>query len=288
MNRNETIHILKKLNITPKKNLGQNFLIDEHILHKIISVSEITKNDIILEIGAGLGILTTELSIRAKEVYSYEIDTILFQYLQTKFSNTPNVKLFNENILNATLAPHNKVVSNIPYSITGPILEKVFFTDHPPSGIMIIEKNLAERIFTKNTYKTFSRISVNFNAFMKPSIKESISPHSFYPVPKIELSMIKAFPKEKIDSFLKLKEGRSFFLKFIAGIMPYKNKNLSNAINSYLHTIKSITISKNELIHYLKINNIQDLKLSNYTYDDFIKLSKKIYDLLENNDRGWD
>ncbi|TFG16757.1 MAG: ribosomal RNA small subunit methyltransferase A [Promethearchaeota archaeon] len=286
MNRNDTLSILKQLKLSPKKKLGQNFLIDENILKKIISISELTSDDIVLEIGAGLGALTFQLSTLVDKVYAYEIDKTLYQYLKTKFSSSPNIQLINEDILNANIPPHNKVVSNIPYSITGPILEKIFYKVSPPVGTLIIEKSLANRIFLKNSYKNFSRISINFNAFMIPMQKVSISPNAFYPSPKIELSMIKVLPRADIHPFLKSKETRAFFLEFISGIMPYKNKNLSNAIHSYLNTIKSDLISKNELKQYLASIDFDDIKLSQFKYDDFIVLSEKFYELLDQKMKG--
>ncbi len=282
MNRNETLSILKELKHSPKKKLGQNFLIDKNVLDKIISASELKKNDIVLEIGAGLGALTSELIKRAEKVYSYEIDKNLYRYLKDKFSSSSNLELFNQDILKADIPPYNKVISNIPYSITGPILEKVFYNSSPPYGVLIIEKSLADRIFAKSNYKYFSRISVSFNAFMKPLAKFSISPNSFYPTPKIELSMITVHPREDLDPFLKSEQGRAFFLKFIGGIMPYKNKNLSNAIVSYLNTKKESQFSKKDIIQYLNSINFDDAKLSNYDYNNFITLSEAFHKLLKN------
>jgi 16S rRNA (adenine1518-N6/adenine1519-N6)-dimethyltransferase len=282
MNRNETVSILKQLKHSPNKKLGQNFLIDDNVLDKIISASKLKKNDIVLEIGAGLGALTSELIKRVEKVYSYEIDKNLYQFLKNKFYSSSNLELFNQDILKVQIPPHNKVVSNIPYSITGPIIEKVFYNSNPPSGILIIEKSLANRIFTKAKYKNFSRITISFNAFMKPSRKFSISPNSFYPSPKIDLSMITAYPKENINPFLKSEKTRTFFLNFVAGIMPYKNKNLSNAILLYLNTKKPSHFSKNDIKQYIDSINFDDVKVSNYNHDDFIVLSEFFYKILIN------
>jgi 16S rRNA (adenine1518-N6/adenine1519-N6)-dimethyltransferase len=282
MNRNETLSILKELKHSPNKKLGQNFLIDKNVLDKIISVSELKKNDIVLEIGAGLGTLTSELIKGVEKVYSYEIDKTLFRFLKNKFSASSNLELFNQDILKVQIPAHNKVVSNIPYSITGPILEKVFYNSTPPSGILIIEKSLANRIFVKTNYKYFSRISVSFNAFMRPSRKISISPNSFYPSPKIELSMITAYPREDLHPFLKSEEGRSFFLNFVSGIMPYKNKNLLNAIFSYLNNRNPNYLSKKDIKQYLDSINFDDMKLSSYNYDDFIVLSEVFHIIFKN------
>lgn len=282
MNQQETLSILKRLNLSPKKNLGQNFLVDENILKKILTAAQITKDDVILEIGAGLGALTSKLVERAKKVYAYELDGTLYRYLKEKFASFSNIHLFNEDILSADLPHHNKVVSNIPYTITGPILEKVFYNSSPPIGTLIIEKSLADRIFFQKTYKNFSRISINFNAFMIPTQKVSISPNAFFPSPKIELSMIKAVPRKPIDPFLQSERSRTFFLNFTSGIMPYKNKNLSNAIFSYLNTTNLRRFTKNELKQYLASISFNDTKLAKYKYKDIIILSEKFYEFLGN------
>jgi 16S rRNA (adenine1518-N6/adenine1519-N6)-dimethyltransferase len=281
MNRNEAISILKQLKHSPIKRLGQNFLIDNNVLKKIISAAQLTTDDIVLEIGPGLGALTSQLLKKAKKVYAYEIDKLLYQYLEKKFLPSDKIEIINDDILKAAIPPHNKVVSNIPYSITGPIFEKIFYTTSPPSGTLIIEESLAQRIFSINNYKTFSRISVTFNAFMIPLEKTHISPKAFFPSPKINLSLINVLPKENINPFLESEESRNFFLEFISGIMPYKNKNLSNAILLYLNNIRNCLISKSQLKEFLVTIHFDDTKLFKYEYDDFVILSQKIYELLE-------
>ncbi|MFX1311619.1 MAG: ribosomal RNA small subunit methyltransferase A, partial [Promethearchaeota archaeon] len=147
MNYTEVKLILGKLNLRPKKYLGQNFLIDNSILEKIIVLSGVSKEDTVLEIGPGLGALTEPLIKKAKKVYAIEIDSNLYKYLSEKFSIYNNCEIINDDILKIDIPPHNKVISNIPYTITGPILEKLFFNQDPPQGILIIEKNIVNRIF---------------------------------------------------------------------------------------------------------------------------------------------
>ena len=286
MNRNETLSTLKQLKHSPKKKLGQNFLIDNNILKKVISAAELTPNDVVLEIGAGLGALTSHLGKHVKKVYAYEIDETLYQFIKNKFASSQNIEIFNVDILKADIPPHNKVVSNIPYSITGPILEKIFYSANPPTGTLIIEKSLANRIFCENNYKNFSRITVNFNAFMIPLKRTPISPNAFYPSPRIELSMINILPREDMDPFLKLEKTREFFLELISGIMPYKNKNLSNAIISYLNKKRIFSFSKDQLKEFLASIHFDDKKLFQYKYDEFIILSQKISELLDNKSKG--
>lgn len=171
--------ILNQLDFKPKKHLGQNFIIDTNIANKIINLSDISREDVILEIGPGFGSLTDFLVEKAKKVYAVEIDPILSKYLVEKYSIQNNIEIIHDDILEVGIPFHNKVVSNIPYKITGPILETIFFKKNPPQGILTVEKSIATRLFLSRNYKNFSRISIGFNTFMKPISKYIIPRTSF-------------------------------------------------------------------------------------------------------------
>ncbi len=277
MNRREVQLILKQLEIKPNKQLGQNFLIDKNIVNKIILLSEISKSDIILEIGPGLGALTEQLIKLVNKLYAIEIDNRLYSYLCQKFSTFNNLEIINGDILEIDIPFHNKIVSNIPYKITGPILHKIFFKEKPPEGTLLIEKSIANRIFLPKNYKNFSRIGLSVNAFMNPVSKSNISEMCFFPSPKIELSLVKLKPKETIDPFLLDKDSKDYFLKFIAGIMPYKNQNIGNAINTFFKTLKDNQYTKEEILMILQGNNYQNKKIFEFKIEEFIEISKLFY-----------
>ncbi len=277
MNYRDVQLTLNRLNLKPKKHLGQNFLIDENISRKIITTSEIASKDIILEIGPGLGALTESIVKKVKKIYAIEIDPKLSKYLSEKFSVYNNIEIINDDILKINLPKHDKIISNIPYTITGPILEKAFFKQNPPSGILTIEKSIGKRIFLSENYKEFSRISVSLNAFMKPIIKYNIPRNSFYPVPKIDLLLIKIIPNENLHPFLLDGYSTTFFLKFVAGIMPYKNKDISNALSYYFKTTDKIHYSKEKILQILKNNNYENKKLFKYKIKEIVELSSLFY-----------
>lgn len=277
MNYRDVQLALNRLNLKPKKHLGQNFLIDKNISRKIIATSEISREDIILEIGPGLGALTELIVEQAKKIFAIEIDPKLSKYLSEKFSVYNNIEIINGDILEINLPKHNKIISNIPYTITGPILEKVFFKQNPPSGILTIEKSIGKRIFLSGNYKEFSRISVTLNAFMKPISKYNIPRKSFYPIPKIDLLLIKIIPNEDLHPFLSDASSTTFFLKFVAGIMPYKNKNLVNALSYYFKTTNQISYSKEKILQIFKENNYENKKLFNFKNKEIIELSSLFY-----------
>jgi len=277
MNYKDVRQILNRLNLSPKKHLGQNFLTDKNIVRKIISTSEISREDIILEIGPGLGALTESLVEKVKKIYAIEIDPILSKYLSEVFSIYKNVEIINDDILEVNLPKHNKVISNLPYTITGPILEKVFFKENPPSGILTIEKSIGNRIFLSGNYKEFSRISITLNTFMNPMLKYNIPRNSFYPIPKIDLLLIKIVPNEHLNPFLSDKNTRTFFLKFVAGIMPYKGKNIVNAISYYFKAIKKNYFKKDKILQILTRSGYENKKLFNFKIDEIIEICRLFY-----------
>ncbi len=228
--------------------------------------------------GPGLGALTEVLVEQIKKIYAIEIESKFCSYLSKKFFERDNLEIMNADILRVEIPHCNKVISSIPYSITGPLLEKLFFKANPPQGILIIEKNIAERIFFKNRYKKFSRITITLNSFMKPVKKFNISRNSFYPTPNIDLSLIKMISKTDINFFLFDNVRKSFFLKFVAGIMPYKNKNMLNALNLYFKSNNNINLKKEEILDILKIHNYFSNKINNKVFKfkikDFVELSK--------------
>ncbi|MFX1573007.1 MAG: 16S rRNA (adenine(1518)-N(6)/adenine(1519)-N(6))-dimethyltransferase RsmA [Promethearchaeota archaeon] len=277
MNYKEVNLILSKLNLRPKKHLGQNFLIDDNLLKKILFLSEVSKDDIVLEIGPGLGTLTEPLIKNAKKVYAIEINSILSAYLSEKFSVYNNCEVINSDILKIDIPPHNKVISNIPLTITGPIFEKVFFKQDPPQGILVIEKSIANRIFLTGNYKMFSRITVGVNTFLTPILKIDISKNSFYPSPKIDLNLIKLVPKENLNPFLLKKERASFFLKFISGIMPYKNKKLVNALTMFFKANKNNNYNKERISSLLYEKNYGNDRIFTYSIEDLINICILFY-----------
>ncbi len=282
MNKSEVQLILKQLGIRPNKNLGQNFLINKNTVSKIILEANINITQSILEIGPGLGALTENLVKKSNQIYAYEIDSVLFSYLSNKFSNFENLNLYNEDILKAKIPSHDIIISNIPYSITGPIFEKIFYNSKPPRGALIIENSIAERLFNRKSYKTFSRITITFNAFMKPVKKFKISRFDFFPTPKIELALVIVEPRKEIDQILLTDDGRTFFLKFVAGIMPYKNKNIANAIHYFIKNDKNFTYLKRHIEDFLRENQIKNDKVAQFRVTEIVELSRKFFTFINN------
>jgi 16S rRNA (adenine1518-N6/adenine1519-N6)-dimethyltransferase len=278
MNKKETLLLLSNLRLKPNKKLGQNFLIDENICKKILNEARISDLDVVMEIGSGLGALLKEIVKIAKKVYAYEIDTVLFTYLKNQFSLYENLILYNKDFLGIEHPKVDKVVSNIPYTITGLIFEKIFYVNDPPEGILIIEKSIADRILHPKKYKNLSRISITFNAFMEPVSSSDISSSAFYPEPKIKLSLIHVKPRKEIDPFLLNQKTKQFFLELIKGIMPYKNKDLVNALNLYLKNNLYLHIPKQKILQILEDNRIKNEKFAFFNIEYFIHLGRVLWE----------
>jgi 16S rRNA (adenine1518-N6/adenine1519-N6)-dimethyltransferase len=198
--------LLSKYETRPSKGLGQNFLIDKNILDKIVDSAGIKPTDIILEVGPGLGVLTQELAKRAKRVIAVEKDETMIEILTYVLndSNVKNVQIVNEDILQLEQIKqfkqlnHYKVVANIPYYLTSPLIRKFLETKNPPEEIILmLQKEVAQRICVKPPDMNLLAVSVQFYA--TPTIVSYVSKNCFWPAPKIDSAIIKITPQKSFD-----------------------------------------------------------------------------------------
>jgi len=192
--------MLKKYKIKPIKHFGQNFLIDKNVLDKIIDAAELTSQDIVLEIGPGLGILTIELLKGTKKVIAVEKDKKLCEILKTNLKRYKNLKIINEDILKIKIdkLSNYKVVANIPYYLTSPLIRKFLEEKNKPSAIILmVQKEVAQRICASPPHMNLLAIAVQF--FAEPKIISYVSKNSFYPMPKVDSAIIKIIPKSIPD-----------------------------------------------------------------------------------------
>jgi len=221
--------ILQKHNIHPKKYMGQNFLIDENILNKIISSANLSAKDTVLEIGPGLGILTAELAKKAKKVIAVEKDKKMCEVLKDVLKEFKNTEIINADILkiNPTGFPDYKIVANIPYYLTSPIIRKFLEAKNRPDMIILmVQKEVAQRITAKPPHMNILSIAVQFYA--EPKIIDYVPKNSFFPVPKVDSAIIKIIPKQipEIDTekfFTLVKKGFSAKRKMLKNNIPEIN-----------------------------------------------------------------
>jgi len=218
-------NLLKTYGLVPSKRLGQNFLIDDNITKKILDVSCLLKSDTILEIGSGMGNLTSELSREAKQIIAVEKDEKMCIIL--KDLNLKNVKIINKDILkvdfNEEIPRNYKVIANIPYYLTSRLIRRLLESENKPSNIILmIQKEVAKRICNIKEKSNLLSLSVWFYA--KPEIQFLVSKNCFYPKPKIDSAIIKITPYKKKHS----KEFNKKFFKIIKAGFAHPRKQLIN------------------------------------------------------------
>lgn len=233
----ELIEILKKEHLWANKDYGQNFLVNTQVLNKIISTAEISDNDLILEVGPGLGVLTQQLLKHADHVRSIELDRKMVPYLMNHFGANDKFELEVGTALKAKLPtkPY-KLVANIPYYITSPLLthflqlpetdEETFIPLRPSLIVILVQLEVAEKICAKPG--DHSILSLNTRIFGKPSIISKVPKNSFYPAPKVDSAILKIEPYEKplIDN-LKL------FKQLTSICFHQKRKTLLNTLQNF-------------------------------------------------------
>lgn len=234
-----TIEILKKYQFNFQKRFGQNFLIDSHILEKIIEASEITREDCVLEIGPGIGTMTQYLAESAGRVIAVEIDQSLIPILSDTLSSYENVTVINEDILkldiNKLVEEKNagrpvKVVANLPYYITTPIIMGLFESHVPLKSITImVQKEVADRMQVGPGTKDYGALSLAVQYYAKPEVVTYVSPSCFLPRPKVGSAVIRltAFDKPPVET---VDEGLLFSV--IRASFNQRRKTLVNGLTN--------------------------------------------------------
>lgn len=243
--------IFNEYGIFPSKGLGQNFLIDKFAIKKVIKAAELTKKDTILEIGPGIGNLTQELAQKAGKVIAVEKDPKMIEILKETLKSLDNAEIITEDILKIPNTKHRiqntkyKIVANLPFYLTAPVIRKFLESEFPPKEmVLIIQKEVAQRICQKPPRMNLLAVSVQFYA--KPEIVNYISKKSFWPEPKVDSAIIKIVPKKtstkpgNIDTFFKVvKAGFSQPRKMLIN-------NLSNKLKVDKEKVKEI-LQKNHI-----------------------------------------
>ena len=277
-----TIEILKKYNFSFQKKFGQNFLIDTSVLERIVKYSEITKDDMVVEIGPGIGTMTQYLCEHARKVVAVEIDDALIPILKDTLKDYDNVKVIHEDILkvdlNKLVEEENdgkkiKVVANLPYYITTPIIMGLFEKHVPVESITImVQKEVAKRMEAGPGTKDYGALSLAVNYYSEPEIVANVPPNCFMPRPNVSSAVIrlKLFDKPKVDANEKL------LFKLIRAAFNQRRKTLVNAINNFseLNYTKDEVVKALETIH--KSDNIRGEAL---TLSEFAELSNVLESL---------
>lgn len=246
----KTIEVIQKYQFAFQKRFGQNFLIDAHVLEKIVSAAGITKDDCVLEIGPGIGTMTQYLAESAGQVIAVEIDTNLLPILADTLKDYSNVKVINQDILkvdiNELVKEYNngrpiKVVANLPYYITTPIIMGLFESNVPIDNITVmVQKEVADRMQVGPGSKDYGALSLSVQYYASPYIVANVPPNCFIPRPNVGSAVIRLTRYQEPP--VQVKDPKLMF-KLIRASFNQRRKTLQNGLNNS----PEISFSKEEI-----------------------------------------
>ena len=279
-NPKNTIEVIQKYGFNFQKKFGQNFLIDTHVLDKIIEESGITKDDCVLEIGPGIGTMTQYLCENAREVIAVEIDKALIPILEDTLSAYNNVTVINDDILKVDVqkivdekngGKPIKVVANLPYYITTPIIMGLFESHLPLKSITImVQKEVADRMQVGPGTKDYGALSLAVQYYAKPEIVANVPPNCFMPRPNVGSAVIRLTKYEEPPVFV---ENEEFMFSLIRATFNQRRKTLVNAIGN----APNLNISKEMVTEVLlEMGESATVRGETFTLEKFAEFSNKI------------
>lgn len=284
-NPQNTIAVLQKYNFNFQKKFGQNFLIDTRVLERIIAAAGVTKEDFVLEIGPGIGTMTQYLCENARAVAAVEIDKNLIPILEDTLSDYDNVEVINDDILkvdiNRLAEERNggkpiKVVANLPYYITTPIIMGLFESHVPIDSITImVQKEVADRMQVGPGTKDYGALSLAVQYYAKPEIVANVPPNCFMPRPNVGSAVIRLTRHTEVPVQV---EDEKLMFRIIRASFNQRRKTLANGLNN----APDIPLSKEkigEAIAQLGVN--PSIRGEALTLEQFAKLSNIIGNMLK-------
>lgn len=276
-NPQKTIETIKKYQFNFQKKFGQNFLIDEHVIQKIINGAQVTKDDFVLEIGPGIGTMTQYLAEAAREVAAVEIDKKLIPILGETLSEYDNVTIINEDILKVDIGAlaleRNagkpiKVVANLPYYITTPIIMGLFESHVPIDNITVmVQKEVADRMKVGPGSKDYGALSLAVQYYAKPYLVANVPANCFIPRPNVDSAVIRLTRHESPAVEV---EDETLMFNMIRASFNQRRKTLQNGLkNSGL-----FPMSKEEIIEVIKEAGLPEtVRGEALTLEQFARLS---------------
>ncbi|MBC5714282.1 16S rRNA (adenine(1518)-N(6)/adenine(1519)-N(6))-dimethyltransferase RsmA [Roseburia sp. BX1005] len=284
-NPKDTIEVLQKYKFNFQKKFGQNFLIDTHVLEKIIDAAGITKDDFVLEIGPGIGTMTQYLCENAREVAAVEIDNNLIPILKDTLKEYDNVEVIHEDILKVDiqeLAQRKnqgrpiKVVANLPYYITTPIIMGLFESHVPIASITImVQKEVADRMQAGPGSKDYGALSLAVQFYAKPEIVANVPPNCFMPRPNVGSAVIRLMRHETVPVDV-LDEKLMF--RIIRASFNQRRKTLANGLNN----APDIPLSKEQIQESITALGVPvNIRGEALTLEQFAKLSNIMHSIIK-------
>jgi len=222
-------HLLRLYGFFPKKRLGQHFTVNSDMLQRLVSHASITKDDIVLEVGAGLGFLTQLLSSKCKKVISVEVDPKIVSFLRKQLHSLQNVDLIEGDILKVSLPPFNKVVSTPPYSISSPLLFRLLERKFD-CAVLILQKEFAERLAASVGSKDYGRLTVTIYYRADVELLDYVPRTMFYPPPDVDSMMVRLKPR---DPPFQVDNEETFF-ELVRTLFTQRNRKVRNGLIPFL------------------------------------------------------
>ena len=277
--KEKTYRILNSYGIKAKKRFGQNFLIDESIIDNIVEKSNVSAENVVIEIGPGLGNLTEKLLDNAKKIIAFEIDEDMITILKDRFKDKNNLVIINKDILQVDIQElvkeymienKVKVVANLPYYITTPIMFKLFkYIEYIDTMTIMVQKEVADRIIAKPGNKDYGVLSINTRYYGKAEKLFDVPNTSFTPAPNVTSSVVKIV----IDKLDNVQDEVTFF-KLVKASFAQRRKKLSNSIQNS----NMIELDKDRLKEILVKNGIgENTRAEEVEIQDYVLISNAIY-----------
>ena len=276
-NPKKTIEVIQKFNFGFQKKFGQNFLIDDHVLTKIMDGANVTKDDFVLEIGPGIGTMTQYLAERARKVLAVEIDTKLLPILQETLADYDNVEVLNHDILkvdiNAIANQYNdgkpiKVVANLPYYITTPIIMGLFESGVPIDNITVmVQKEVADRMQVGPGTKDYGALSLAVQYYAEPYIIANVPPNCFIPRPNVGSAVIRL--TRHTEPPVTVQDEKLMF-RIIRASFNQRRKTLQNGLNN----ASDLSFTKEQIVEAIESIGLKaTVRGEALTLEQFAKLS---------------
>ncbi len=248
MNLKQTKRLLKKYDITPRYRLGQNFLIDEGVLKRQVEYADLKGRDVVLEVGAGLGSLTEFLLEKARKVIVIEKDKRMVEVLEDRFKD--EIEIIEGDAVKVAFPVFDRLVSNIPYSISSPLTFKLFKTDFK-MAVITYQEEFARRLVAGPGERDYSRISVASDYHADIEIIETLPPETFYPAPEVGSAIVRIVlrkPPFEVD------EKRYF--KLVTGLFIHKKKTVRKALLHSFEMVFNKKLKKEERAEFIRGQNL--------------------------------
>ena len=265
-----TQHILNRFKLRADKKLGQNFLIDENVVHQIVAAAELSEADTVLEVGPGIGTLTQGLAESKARVVAVELDTRLLPVLATTLNGYDNVRVVHGDILKVNImeevgAPSFKVCANLPYYITTPIIFALLEKRLPMERLVaMVQKEVAERMAAQPGGKEYGALSVAIQYYTEPKIAFIVPPTSFIPAPAVDSAVIVCKRREKPPVEV-CDEG--LFFRVVKAAFSLRRKMLSNSL-------KNMGIKSEQVAMWLELAGVDGKRRAEtLSLEDFAKLT---------------